>query len=46
MKPVLTEYFNTENLKLAYYRVICWPDRLVKDRFGIYAFGAKLDENL
>jgi hypothetical protein len=43
---VLTEYFNTENLKLAYYRVICWPDRLVKDRFGIHAFGANLETNL
>lgn len=46
MNLVLTEYFNTENLKLAYYRVICWPDRLVKDRFGIHAFGANLETNL
>lgn len=46
MNSVLTEYFNSDNLKLAYYRVICWPERLVKDRFGIHAFGAKLDDNL
>jgi len=46
LKLVLTEYFNTENLKLAYYRVICWPERLVKDRFGINAFGANLETNL
>ena len=46
MNTVLKEYFNNDNLKLAYYRVICWPDRLVKDRFGIHAFGANLDENL
>jgi len=39
-------YFGTENLKLAYYRIVCWPERLVKDRFGIHAFGAHLDKNL
>lgn len=39
------KYFNEENLKLAYYRVMCWPDRLVKDRFGIHAFGANLESN-
>jgi len=39
-------YFSTENLKLAYYRIVCWPERLVKDRFGIHAFGAQLDKNL
>ena len=45
MKIVTDKYFNEENLKLAYYRVVCWPERLVKDRFGINAFGANLDEN-
>ncbi len=40
------KYFETENLKLAYYRIVCWPERLVKDRFGIHAFGAHLDKNL
>ncbi|MBK6699271.1 MAG: hypothetical protein IPG55_05105 [Saprospiraceae bacterium] len=39
-------YFGIENLKLAYYRIVCWPERLVKDRFGIHAFGAQLDKNL
>lgn len=45
-KKVLETYFNIENLRLAYYRIVCWPERLVKDRFGIHAFGAKLDKNL
>lgn len=39
-------YFSAENLKLAYFRIVCWPERLVKDRFGIHAFGAQLDKNL
>lgn len=39
-------YFNPDNLKLAYYRIVCWPERMVKDRFGIHAFGAQLDKNL
>lgn len=39
-------YFSTENLKLAYYRIVFWPERLVKDRFGIHAFGAQLDKNV
>ena len=45
MKSVTEKYFNEENLKLAYYRVVCWTERLVKDRFGINAFGSDLDEN-
>lgn len=43
---ILYVYFNPDNLKLAYYRVRCWPERLVKDRFGIHAFEAKLEDNL
>lgn len=39
-------YFSSDNLKLAYYRIVCWPERLVKDRFGIHAFGAQLNKNL
>jgi hypothetical protein len=39
-------YFNPDNLKLAYNRIICWPERMVKDRFGIHAFGSQLDKNL
>ena len=42
----LDAYFNLENLKLAYFRIVCWPERLVKDRFGIHSFGANLDKNL
>jgi len=45
-KPVLEKYFNRDNLKLAYMRILCWPERLVKDRFGIHAFGAQLEDNL
>lgn len=39
-------YFNIENLKLAYYRIVCWHKRLFKDRFGLNAFGAHLDKNV
>ena len=42
---ILNTYFSPANIKLAYHRVICWSDRLVKDRFGIHAFEANLDEN-
>jgi retron-type reverse transcriptase len=38
-------YFNVENLKLAYFRIFCSNERLVKDRFGIHAFGSQLDKN-
>ena len=43
---VLEDYFSTENLMLAYLRVVRWPDRLVKDKVGIHAFGSILDENI
>lgn len=39
-------YFSPDNLKLAYYRIVCWPERLVKDRFGIHSFGAQLNKNV
>jgi retron-type reverse transcriptase len=39
-------YFSTGNLKLAYQRIFCWPERMVKDRFGIHSFGADLEKNL
>ena len=45
MNKTTEKYFNEENLKLAYHRVVCWPERLVKDRFGINAFGANLELN-
>jgi hypothetical protein len=45
-EKTLEIYFHPDNLKLAYYRIVCWPERLVKDRFGIHAFGAQLDKNV
>ena len=45
MNDTVGKYFNEENLKLAYNRVVCWPERLVKDRFGIHAFGSNLELN-
>lgn len=46
INKTLEIYFSTDNLKLAYFRIVCWPERLVKDRFGILSFGAQLDKNL
>jgi hypothetical protein len=43
MNKTLQLYFNTDNLKLAYYRVNCWSDKMTKDRFGLRAFGYDLD---
>jgi len=45
MENTLVTYFNPDNIKLAYYRVLCWTDRMVKDRFGLHAFGADLNNN-
>jgi retron-type reverse transcriptase len=45
MNKVLELYFNTENIKLAYNRVNCWSDKMIKDRFGLRAFGYDLDKN-
>ena len=45
MTDVLLKYFNSENLKLAYLRVVCWNDKTIKDRVGIKAFGLNLEEN-
>lgn len=39
-------YFSTQNLRLAYQRITYWPERLVKDRTGLYAFGEDLEVNL
>lgn len=41
----LETYFNELNIRLAYYRVKCWPDRMAKDLFGINAFGYQLEKN-
>jgi hypothetical protein len=43
---ILNIYFNPDNLKLAFNRVLCWPDRMVKDRFGIHALSSNIDSNL
>ena len=45
MSIALQKYFNPEAIKLAFHRVHCWPDRMVKDQVGIRAFKARLDEN-
>lgn len=45
MNQVLEQYFNTANIKLAYNRVNCWSDKMIKDRFGLRAFGYDLDNN-
>ena len=45
MSSVYQKYFNPEAIKLAYHRVQCWPDRMVKDQAGIRAFKADLEIN-
>ncbi len=45
MNEVLKKYFSPESIKLAFYRVQCWPDRMVKDQVGLRAFGSDLTEN-
>lgn len=46
MNNTLEYYFHPDNLLLAFHRVVRWPDRLVKDRFGINALNQNLEENL
>tara|TARA_A100001234_G_scaffold165658_1_gene146868 strand:+ start:1248 stop:1421 length:174 start_codon:yes stop_codon:yes gene_type:complete len=45
MSTVYHKYFNLEAIKLAFYRLQCWPDRMIKDQVGIRAFKAQLDKN-
>ena len=45
MSKVLEKYFHPNAIKLAFLRVRCWPDRMVKDQVGLNAFGLNLDEN-
>ena len=45
MSKVLHKYFNPEAIKLAFHRVQCWPEKIVKDQIGLRAFGATLDKN-
>lgn len=39
------EYFSISNLKLAFFRVRCWTEKISKDQVGIRAFETSLDEN-
>ena len=45
MSEILNKYFSPEAIKLAFNRVHCWPDRMIKDQVGIRAFKTKLDDN-
>ena len=45
MDNALEKYFNPENIKLAYHRVQCWPERITKDQGGIRAFKSNLEIN-
>ncbi len=45
MSTVLQKYFNPSAIKLAFFRVQCWPDKLIKDQVGLRAFGKNLDDN-
>ena len=45
MSDILVKYFNPDAIKLAYYRVQCWPDKMVKDQGGIRAFKSDLENN-
>ena len=43
---VLEKYFNCDNLKLAWERMLRWSDSTIKDHWGISVFEANLDDNL
>jgi hypothetical protein len=45
MSIVLRKYFNSDTIKLTFYPVQCWPDRMIKDQVCIRAFKAQLDKN-
>ena len=45
MSDILVKYFNPDAIKLAYHRVQCWPDKMVKDQGGIRAFKSNLENN-
>ena len=45
MDNALEKYFNPENIKLAYHRVQCWPDKITKDQSGVRAFKSNLEIN-
>lgn len=45
MSEVFKKYFNHDALLLAFHRVQCWPDKMVKDQVGIRAFKQDLATN-
>jgi hypothetical protein len=45
MNSTFNKYFNKDCLKLAFHRVQCWPEKMVKDQVGLRAFGSNLDAN-
>jgi len=45
MRNIFSSNFNPEAIRLAFYHVPCWPDRMIKDRVGIRAFKAQLHKN-
>lgn len=42
---IFEKYFNSDAIKLAYYRVQCWTDKTVKDQVGLKAFGSNIELN-
>jgi retron-type reverse transcriptase len=45
MSEILLKYFNPKSIELAFHRVQCWTDKLVKDQVGIRAFKVDLEKN-
>jgi hypothetical protein len=45
MSDILNKYFNPQAIELAFHRVQCWPEKMVKDQVGLRAFGSNLDAN-
>ena len=45
MNLILNKYFNPKSIELAFHRVQCWPEKMVKDQVGLRAFGSNLDAN-
>ncbi|MGC8864851.1 MAG: reverse transcriptase domain-containing protein [Bacteroidales bacterium] len=43
---VFHEYFNPDNLLLAFYRVKVWPEELIKDTVGMRAYENNLEVNI
>ena len=41
----IQDIFNSDDIKLAYFRVKCWSEKNSKDLVGLRAFGNSLDKN-